>query len=174
MGEEAIILAEPGFDEFVVQASPKLGRAAWLLLGDRHLAEDLVQETLVRMFLRWRQLREPEAASAYAHRTIVRLCRRHLARASTRIESHGDVPDRVDQSVSEVPFDDAVRAALLRLPTRQREAVVLRYGLDFSIESTARAMSCDPGTVKSQTSKGLAKLREELAVLGADRQGESA
>jgi RNA polymerase sigma-70 factor (sigma-E family) len=157
------------FDEFVVAAGPRLIRAARLLLRDAGEAEDLAQETLVVMFRRWRHLRDPAAADAYAYRTVVRLTRRHLRRARFRYETTvAEVADQVadlprvggDELTAELT--GSVRDALLMLPARQREAVVLRYYLDLSVEDTSRAMGCATGTVKSQVSKALASLRSAI------------
>lgn len=151
------------FDEYVAAASPRLVRAARLLVGDSRTAEDLAQETLVQMYRHWQRI-QPHAVHAYAHRTLVRLAHRHIQRRPRHVE----LTDAVDQAAPgcDVPeLVDEVRTALLTLPARQREALVLRYFLDLSITDTATAMGCDPGTVKSQCSKGLGHLREALDTL---------
>jgi RNA polymerase sigma-70 factor (sigma-E family) len=152
------------FDEFVDSVSARLVRAGWLLVGDRGTAEDLTQETLVRVYRHWSRIREPAARGAYAHRTLVRLARRQRRRTSSRLEMIGirPVSDELAAAPDESEAGDQVRQAQLVLPPRQREALVLRYFLVYSVETTAAAMGCTPGTVKSQTSKGLAALRTLL------------
>lgn len=152
------------FEQFVAASTPRLVRTARMLLGSASEAEDMAQETLIVMHQHWGRLRSEDAADAYAYRTLVRLTRRYLRSARFRRESVVDLAgaaaaDPVDPPVT---GDETLQAALGVLPVRQREAVVLRYYLDFSIRETARAMRCTEGTVKSQVSKALASLREEM------------
>jgi RNA polymerase sigma-70 factor (sigma-E family) len=148
------------FAVFAVVAMPRLVRTAWLLTGDPHLAQDLAQETLIRVHQHWHRIVRSDAAGAYAHTTLVRLTRRQLALAHRRHESLiGTPPERAVEADAAEPLHHRLRAALLELPAGQREALVLRYFADLSVTATAESMRCDPGTVKSQCSKGLARLR---------------
>jgi RNA polymerase sigma-70 factor (sigma-E family) len=152
------------FEEFVAASSPRLVRTARMLLGNGSEAEDMAQETLIVMHRQWRRLRDPAAAEAYALRTLIRLTRRHLQRARFRHESaRADVLGAGEGAIEppREPDGDLVKA-LAALGSRQREAVVLRYFLDLTIEETSRLMRCSPGTVKSQTSAALAALRRHL------------
>jgi RNA polymerase sigma-70 factor (sigma-E family) len=161
-----------GFEQFVASSTPRLVRAARMLLGEAGDAEDMAQETLIVMHRHWARLRETDAAEAYAYRTLVRLTRRHARTGRLRRAAlDGDVARQV-AATPPVERDDQLAAALAALPTRQREAVVLRYYLDLSISETAHLMRCTQGTVKSQVSKALAALRERLpSTDGSTRAG---
>ena len=150
-----------GFDQFVSEVSPRLVRAARMLLGGPADAQDVTQETLISVYWKWDQLRDRTAASSYAYTTLVRRSRRHRQRAHFRREcltAPDALPVFAAAAVLE-PSDQDIGRALASLPPRQREALVLRYYLDLSIPATASAMRCTEGTVKSTTSKALAALR---------------
>lgn len=139
-------------------------RLAYLLTGDPEQAEDLVSEAFARVYPRWRQGRVADVGP-YLRRAVVnqansRLRRRYLERRES-VRRAGD--DRGVRRVDEHTADhDAVWGALLRLPARQRAAVVLRYYEDLSEAETAEALGVGVGTVKSQVSRGLDRLRELL------------
>jgi RNA polymerase sigma-70 factor (sigma-E family) len=140
-------------------------RLAYLITGDRDLAEDLVQDAFVRLAGRLIHLRNPDAFEAYLRHTIVNLAnayfrrrkveRRYIDREQPLISDRSSDPD--------VPTRETLRAALLSLPTRQRTAIVLRYYVDLSEGQTAEVMGCRPGTVKSLVSRGMDKLKEWTA-----------
>lgn len=152
------------FEQFVREHRASLLRTATTLVGDAHLAEDLVQTALVRVYKHWPRVRPTEAV-AYARRAVVNGLIDHKRRSATRREIVADdVPD------SEQPWPVAVtlapgrvQDALLRLPVGMRTAVVLRHVDGLSLEETAKALSCSVGSAKSQSSRGLAKLRGYLA-----------
>lgn len=153
------------FEDFVRAAALRLTGAAYLLVHDRHLAEDLAQETLIRMHKAWPSLRDTRAANAYAYRTLLRLAHRLRTRRKLRGEVVADAT--VESSVLGEQ-DDAdtrrmVRSQLRSLPAGQRETLVLRFYAQLTVDETARAMGCAAGTVKSQTAKGLASLRTQLS-----------
>jgi RNA polymerase sigma-70 factor (sigma-E family) len=153
------------FAEFATSRHGALYRYAYLLAGDRGLAEDLVQEALVKTYTGWRRLRDPENAEAYTRRVITTTAISWWRRKSWRAERpNDDVPDRP------VHTDDATARIWLwhelqRLPPRQRAAIVLRYYEDLTEVQTAEVLGCSVGTVKSQVSDALKKLRSRL---GAD------
>lgn len=162
-----------GFDDFVVAASPRLLGSARLICGDSQLAEDLVQETLLRVCLHWAKIQKPENATAYAYRILVRLA----GRSGRRLYRSREIPtgnvrelETAGPAVSGYALEEsditrsAVRAQLAALPSRQRQTLVLRFFADLSVETTAEVMQCSVGTVKSQTAKGLATLRTLLVV----------
>jgi RNA polymerase sigma-70 factor (sigma-E family) len=127
--------------------------------GDRHLAEDLTQGALVRLYLAWGRARGTHL-EAYARRVLVNGFLDHRRRAwVSRERSVEAVPDT---PAIEVTNDPELLAALRELPPRMRAAVVLRHVEDRSVEDVADALGCSVGTVKSQTARGLAKLREHL------------
>jgi RNA polymerase sigma-70 factor (sigma-E family) len=148
-----------------------LVRYATLLCGDASEAEEIVQSTLTRVALRWRFVADKDNPDGYVRRALVRACidsgrRRRREPAIERMPDVG-VPDRTGQ----VADADAVRRALASLPPRQRAVLVLRYLDDASEASTAAMLGCSVGTVKSQTAKGLAKLRELVGVEASETKG---
>jgi RNA polymerase sigma-70 factor (sigma-E family) len=155
------------FDEFVRGSSTRLLRTAVLLTGDRQAAEDLVQEMFERVYVRWRWIRG--APEPYARRTLTNLVANRWRRRSRKPEAalaegyEIPTPDSTDQYA----VRDQLLTALQELPPRQRAVVVLRYYEDLTEVQTAEALGCSVGTVKSQTSRALKKLREatEPAIL---------
>lgn len=143
--------------------APDAIRAAYLLTGDRALAEDLVQDAFVRLATRFVDLREPDAFAAYLRKTVVNLARMHF-RSSTRRRRREEHAARDDAATREHAVDarDEIVRALARIPERQRAALVLRYYLDLTESETADALGCRIGTVKSLTSRGLAALRTHV------------
>jgi RNA polymerase sigma factor (sigma-70 family) len=137
-------------------------RLAYLLTGDRTLADDLVQEAFVRLAGRLLHVRNPGGVPSYLRVTVINLARAHHRRM--RIERRflerrianatGTLPD--------VPEREALRQALLMLPIRQRTALVLRFYEDLSESETAVLMRCRPGTVKSLVSRGKEALRSMI------------
>ncbi|GAA1132967.1 hypothetical protein GCM10009630_33830 [Kribbella jejuensis] len=150
-----------GFAEFAGSRHAALFRYAYLLVGDRGLAEDLVQEALVKTYVGWHRLRDPGNAEAYTRRAITTTAIGWWRRKSWHAERpNDDVPDR--------PVDDDSTARiwlwheLQRLPPRQRAALVLRYYEDLTEVQTAEVLGCSVGTVKSQVFDALKKLRTRL------------
>jgi RNA polymerase sigma-70 factor (sigma-E family) len=154
-------VSDQEFTEFVQAAWPGLYRTAYLLLGDRGLAEDLVQTALAKTYAAWPGVRDVHAAPGYARTTLVNTAASWFRKRSWRNE----VPT---VSLPEVlhEHDPAVRPAVLEalahLPPRQRAVVVLRFYEDLSVADTAHVLGCSAGTVKSQTSKALDTLRRLL------------
>jgi RNA polymerase sigma-70 factor (sigma-E family) len=151
----------PGFADFVASRYSSLARSAYLLVGDRGAAEDLVQSALVRTFGAWGRLRAIEAAESYTRTTMVRLAGRwgrRRWRGEIPTEQITRRPDSADLSSAADGAMD-VRVALSRLPLAQRAVLVLRYFDDLSEADTARVLGCSVGTVKSRGSRGLAALR---------------
>jgi RNA polymerase sigma-70 factor (sigma-E family) len=163
----------PGFREFVESRSPALLRTAWMLTGDEAAAEDLLQNALARTWPHWTRVADGHP-DAYVRKVMVRVNASWRAR---RWNHETPTPDeqlylRGPSSTDDTTrVDDrlALRQALRALPTRQRQAVVLRYFDDLSVEVVADVMGCSVGTVKSQSAKGLAKLRHTLRALPTDR-----
>jgi RNA polymerase sigma-70 factor (sigma-E family) len=143
--------------------APAAGRLAYLLTGDRVLAEDLVQEAFVRVVGRFRHLRVPDAFEAYLRRTIVnlhtsQLRRRRLERAY--LEREG----RAEASTTDPDIDarEELWRAVLALPPRQRAAVVLRFYEDLSERETADALGCSPSAAKSLVARAMQTLRARI------------
>ena len=154
---------EREFDAFVVARSPGLLRTAFLLTGDRHGAEDLLQTALAKAWFVWSRIEwEPEA---YVRRIMATTSvswwrRRWISETPT-----SDLPETGVPPESELAAErNDLWRALRRLPPRQRAVVVLRYVEDRSEAETAQLLDCSPGTVKSQAAKALAKLRVDPAL----------
>jgi RNA polymerase sigma-70 factor (sigma-E family) len=149
------------FDEFVATRSRALLKAAWLLTGDWHLAEDLLQTALAKSFLSWGRIRSEGFEEAYVRRVLVTTYVTWWRRQWRGELSTGEDLDRRDPGdmYADVELRQVVLQALASLPRRQRAVVVLRYYCDLSEADTADALHCSVGTVKSQAAKGLAKLR---------------
>ena len=142
---------------------PAAGRLAYLLTGDRALAEDLVQEAFVRVIGRFRHLRVPDAFEAYLRRTIVnlhtsQLRRRRLER--TYLEREGRAP--TDTEMPDVGAREDLWRAVLALPRRQRAAIVLRFYEDLSERETADALGCSPAAAKSLVARAMQTLRAHI------------
>jgi RNA polymerase sigma-70 factor (sigma-E family) len=143
-----------------------LSRTAVFLVGDRHLGEDLLQEVLARLALRWSSVRTADNLDGYVHRALVNTATSWRRRRSWHERPVDRLPDRASDDPS---YDDTVLQALLALPPRQRAVVVLRHYADQSEQQTAQLMGCSVGTVKSQHAKAVARLRELLAPTVGDR-----
>ena len=153
------------FTEFAVGAAPRLRRTAFLLCGDWHTAEDLTQTTLARMFVSWRRISRRDAVYAYASRTLVNAFLADRRRRRGRELLTGWLPERPDPAAVAAPETRmVVLDALATLPPRTRVVVVMRYWDDLSVEQVAHLLGCTTGNVKSQSARGLARLR---AVLGS-------
>jgi RNA polymerase sigma-70 factor (sigma-E family) len=150
--------------ELYVRHSSSGIRLAYLLTGDRQLAEDLMQEAFAKLIGRLRHLRYPDAFDAYLRRTIVNLATsyfRHRAVERAYVEREGPRSDRptIDPDVI---AHEALRRAMLSLPERQRAALVLRFYEDLSEDEIAVILQCRPGTARSLVSRGMSGLRDEL------------
>lgn len=145
------------FTEWAVGCQQSLLRSAYLLTGDLHRAQDLVQEALVKVALRWTRLRD-QNPTAYARRIIVR---DNVSWWRRRRETPGDDLDAsVLEEVSSDPATALVmRQALMRLTPAQRAVLVLRHLDDLSERETAEVLGVSVGTVKSQNAAALARLR---------------
>jgi RNA polymerase sigma-70 factor (sigma-E family) len=148
---------------FVQRRAAPLHRTAYLLCGDWHVANDLVQETFAKTFRHWRRVRLAENPDAYVHRILINEANQHWRRHRKVIafvagEHDPAVPDLSDGVVDRA---DLLRA-LLSLSPRQRATVVLRYLADMTERETAEVLKCSQGTVKSQTSRALDTLKTVL------------
>lgn len=161
-----------GFGEFVERRWTSLVRFGYLLTGDWGAAEDLTQAALERTWRQWDRVRveRPESyvKAAMANQMRSRWRRRTIEVADGRVS---DVGSRADVVLKDVPAEHALREALwvelLRLPARMRAVVVLRVWEDLSEAETARVLGCSVGSVKSQMSRGMQRLRERPEVLDA-------
>jgi RNA polymerase sigma-70 factor (sigma-E family) len=155
----ALAHGDEEFVEFATASSAGLRHAAYLLTGDRHTAEDAVQATLVRTYAAWHRVRRDDAF-AYARRTLVnyvtdRWRRRLKEYATDDLPEPAAGPDIAD----EVALRQWVRGALALLTPRERVVIVMRYLFDLPEATVAHDLGITAGTVKSTTSRALAKLR---------------
>lgn len=150
------------FDDFVATRSTRLLRTAYLLTHDRALAEDLVQTSLAKAWFAWARIDgQPDA---YVRRVMVNTYSSWWRRRWNGEQATADLPERAAAAghrPEDVRVDDRTDLwrALARLPRRQRAVVVLRFYEDLSEIETAEILQCSVGTVKSQASRALAKLR---------------
>jgi RNA polymerase sigma-70 factor (sigma-E family) len=175
-GEDVLSLGRPGKDvgadadeaiESLFHAHyPRLAYTAFSLVGDWDLAEQIAQESFLRIWRRWRWINDKQAAPFYLQRTVVNLSRetirrrmveRRVMRAQGAERQPGPAPDPAETL--------ALRQAIAALPARKRECVVLRYLIGMTEAETARVLGVSLGTVKSQTHKGLSQMRDQLGTL---------
>jgi RNA polymerase sigma-70 factor (sigma-E family) len=158
--------ADPQYLEFAAAQAGQLFRIAYLMCGDWHEAQDLVQTTLAKLFVAWSRVRRRDSVSSYARTVLVNSYLSHR-----RLRRYGEtpVPKIAEKGVLDADSDLRVTllAALSRLPPRSRAVVVLRHIEDQSIESVSSYLRVTPAAVKSLNSRGLAQLREQLS---ADKQ----
>jgi len=154
--------AERAFGDFVVARSQALCRFAFLLCGDWHRAEDAVQTAFTKLYLRWDKLDAAGSVDAYVRRvvltTVVDERRRGWSRReapSAGVPDQGSVADPAGASTERL----AILGALAQLAPRQRAVLVLRFWEDLAVEQVAAVLGCSEGTVKSQTARGLERLR---------------
>jgi RNA polymerase sigma-70 factor (sigma-E family) len=162
--------SEEEFRAFVMDRAASLHRTAYLLCGDWHLADDLVQETLAKAFRHWKRVRRADSPDAYVRRILINEShRRSRAPRDVALRPEEAEPDEARSDPADQVVDRAeLLEALLSLPPRQRVTIVLRYLDGLTERETAAALNCSEGTVKSQTSRALRTLnrfltREELA-----------
>jgi len=158
------------FSAFAVSRWPGLVRLAFGLTGDRWAAEDIAQTTLARAYVAWRRVSRADDPDAYLRCILVNASNRRFRRQRV-VEQPGDPPETaVDGPADLVDERTALVTALRQLPPRQRAVVVLRYWEDLTDAQIAAALGCTPGTVRSQLSRALAKLRESPVLGGGDER----
>jgi RNA polymerase sigma-70 factor (sigma-E family) len=149
------------FREWAQARQTHLRRSAYLLCRDWHLAEDLTQTTLAKLYAVWHRVRDSASRDAYARRALYRAFIDETRRPHRREHTQDRVPE-IPAPASDSDLRLALLDAVAHLPPRSRAVIVLRFWEDLSVEDTAAALGCTAGTVKSQTSRGLAALRERL------------
>ena len=140
-----------------------LRRTAYLLCGDEHQADDLVQETITKLYARWSRISGMENVDGYVHTMLVRAFLDEKRRGWWKV-TLGTPPERPapPSAAHGVEERTLLRAALSQVPARQQAVLVLRFRCDQPVADVARIMGCSPGTVKSQTAHGLTALRRIL------------
>ena len=158
------------FERFAAEASDSLLRTGFLMTGNANDAEDLVQETLLKVARRWTRVRSMDYPAAYSRRILVNLILHgadRRARRRTELQPHDRAAELADDNAAralrEVDDRAEFRWALAQLPTRQRAVLVLRYWSDLSVAEVADLLGCTEGTVTSTASRAAARLAEILA-----------
>jgi len=149
------------FEEYVSARGPTLLRFAYVLSGDHHLSEDLVQEVLARMHPRWRRMAEVDQPDAYVRRAIVRQFLSWRRRRSSR-ERPGPVPERPGPESDHGAERDEIWRLLTTLPRAQRAVLVLRFYEDLPDDEIATLLGCARTTVRVHASRGINRLRTLL------------
>jgi RNA polymerase sigma-70 factor (sigma-E family) len=147
--------------------APDAARLAYLLTGNKELAEDVVQDAFVKILGRFKDMGSVESFKAYLRTTVINVARGHFRRF--RVERNwqqkqGGWLDDVVTKQPDIETRDEMWARLQKLPYRQRAAVVLRYYEDLSESETADVLQCSPGAVKSLTTRAMAALRGDEGV----------
>jgi RNA polymerase sigma-70 factor (sigma-E family) len=167
---------DSAFAEYFAARSDAMRATAYLLCGDWHRAEDLVQIAFTKLYLAWNRVARHEALDGYVRKVLVRAFideRRHGWWRRERVSHvpieappstpHGvGIPDSSTHSGTEDRL--MLLDALAKVPPRQRAVLVLRYWEDLSVDETAALLQCSTGTVKSQASRGLHTLRALVTV----------
>ncbi|MEJ3748689.1 SigE family RNA polymerase sigma factor [Actinomycetes bacterium KLBMP 9797] len=149
------------FEEYVAARLPALLRQATALAGDPHVAEDVVQDVLIKAQPRWARIRALDVPDAYLRKMIVNelLSARRRVAAALRRERAQPSPPVMDGADVLVVQRAAILHMIRTLPARQRIVIALRYFEDMADGDIAALLDCTEGTVRSQASRALAKLR---------------
>ena len=148
--------------EYVTVRIPALRRLAYHLCGDEHTADDLVQETITKLYVHWKRASDAMNLDAYVRSILVRTFLDDKRRGWSRVTRVATTPEQAAADSPSIEDRVVVRAALDRLPRRQRAVLVLRFLTDMSVLDVADVLDCSAATVKSQTFHGLATLRRVL------------
>lgn len=154
--------SEAEYVEYVTARIPALRRLAYLLTGDGHRADDLVQQTITKLYVKWQRAKNADHLDAYVRTILVRthLSERRLGWARVRL--FRDTPESPPVEENGIEDRQVLRVALGQVPRRQQAVLVLRFFYDLPVDEVAAMLGCSAGTVKSQTSRGLATLRRLL------------
>ncbi|MFF3196631.1 SigE family RNA polymerase sigma factor [Streptomyces misionensis] len=154
---------EEEFRAFAAARSAPLFRSACVLTsGDVHLAEDLVQDTLGRMYANWRKIAQIDDLAAYTHTVLVRTYLSHRRRRSSSERPTDTLPDSGAVTEHDATLRITLLDALGRLSARDRAVLLLRYWEDRSVEQTAEILHVRPGAVRNQSMRALARIRDLL------------
>jgi RNA polymerase sigma-70 factor (sigma-E family) len=165
MAADAVTAGREDFDAFAASRWPGLVRLAYGLTGDRWTAEDIAQTALARAYVSWWRVGRAQDPDAYVRRILINASNRRFRKRRVS-EQAADAPEPLADDSSQTIGDRALLVTALRaLGPRQRAVIVLRYWEDLTDTQIAAALGCSPGTVRSQLSRALARLRE---ILGED------
>jgi RNA polymerase sigma-70 factor (sigma-E family) len=166
---------DASFREFARGKALSQRRTAYLLCGDWHLAEDLVQTALIKLYRVWPKVSRKGPVDNYMRQVLLRCWLDEQRRPWRRKENRdGVVPEQPGTHIGPMGISDLLLLALAEVPPKQRAAVVLRYCADLPVAEVATALRCSEGTVKSQAARGLEVLRaavtrREAELLPAER-----
>jgi RNA polymerase sigma-70 factor (sigma-E family) len=150
------------YTEYVEFRLPALRRLALLLCQDRHRADDLVQQAVIRVYMHWGKASAADNTDAYVNAILVReFLHERRSGWTRRVSVTNELPDEPILTADRDGLMD-LQAAVATLPPGQRAVLVLRYYCDLNVDQTAAALGCSTGTVKSQTAKAIAALRGRL------------
>ncbi|SEG08291.1 RNA polymerase sigma-70 factor, sigma-E family [Actinacidiphila yanglinensis] len=162
---------EREFREFAETRQAQLRRSAYLLCGDWHQAQDLTQTALMKLYAAWGRVARDGNVDAYARTILTRTFIDQQRKRGWREESVSEPPD-LPSAVSVTPeLRWMMQEALMELPPRYRAVLVLRFWEDWTVDQTAHALQVSPGTVKSQSARGLARLKDIIERLTSERTG---
>jgi RNA polymerase sigma-70 factor (sigma-E family) len=156
---------EEEFAEYFAARQEAVRRTAYMLCGDWHRADDLAQTAFVALHRRWKKIRDPAATDAYVRKTLVRASIDESRRPWRRERQAETLPELTDDTpgLDElVATREDLRVALAKVPPKQRAVLVMRYFEGLDVASTAEALGCSQGNVKSQTARGLANLKQAM------------
>jgi RNA polymerase sigma-70 factor (sigma-E family) len=156
------------FTDYVVARRPLMYRTAWVLCGDHHQAEDLVQHVLTRLYVAWPKVARMDSVDGYVRAMLTNANVDRLRRRREHLGLEG-----FDRSTRDIDTDGSLdlRAAVAELAPGQRRVIVLRHLWGLSVEETAATLGVTPGTVKSQTADAVRRLRALLAPQRGEEQG---
>ncbi len=166
--------SEAEFRDYVAARASRLRRTAYLICGDWHRADDVVQSALVTLYLNWDRVRDRGSLDAYVRAALVTRAVDESRRPWRRERATHQLPDTAVPEGMALEDRELVRAALRRLPARQRAVVVLRFFEDVDVAETARLLGCSEGTVKTHTARALTTLRtvlDDRRLVPIDRDG---
>jgi RNA polymerase sigma-70 factor (sigma-E family) len=151
------------YTEYIAFRLPALRRLALLLCQDRHRADDLVQQAIIKVYVHWSKASGADNTDAYVNAILVREFLHDQRSAWTRRVSVVDQPPESPILAIDQDRQLDLQTAVAALAPRQRAVLILRYYCDLNIDQTAAALGCSTGTVKSQTARALAALRTRVA-----------
>lgn len=154
---------DAGYLAFVNGRMAALRRWAYLLSGDAHQADDLVQDTLTTVYAKWHQVSQADNIDAYVYRVLVRTFLNERRRGWWKVRLFGDSTPEQPTTAHSLEEREVLRAALSRLTPSQQAVLVLRFLCDQSVTDVAHYLGVSEGTVKSQTSHALTAMRRVLA-----------
>ncbi|MFI7502068.1 SigE family RNA polymerase sigma factor [Streptomyces sp. NPDC049687] len=162
---------EREFREFAEARQAQLRRSAYLLCRDWHHAQDLTQTTLMKLYAVWHRVRRDGNVEAYARTILTRTFIDQHRKGRWREEPMEEVPEAPSAESARSELGLVMQSALMELPPRYRAVLVLRFWEDWSVEQTAEALGVTPGTVKSQSARGLSRLRGIVEGLSNEASG---